>query len=215
LHLRSRPNHFNSRSFVVGSSTPNLPLPPIYYQLLTYQLMIRIATPADAAAIAALHTLNWQTSYRGTLTDHYLDHEAATERLQVWTDRFARPNSTLQTAVAETEDGELMGFVCVSPNHSEENGHLLDNLHVHATFRGLGLGKKLMRYAALWLLRTDHHGDFFLWVLTSNLLAIGFYEKLGGRPGRTEVHTFHGDQPVKAMMISWQVIELAASSKPD
>lgn len=177
--------------------------------------MFRIATLADAAAIASLHTLNWQSSYRGAMTDDYLDNEAPTERLQVWTDRLAHPNPGIQVAVAESESGDLMGFVCVFPNHSEEDGHLLDNLHVHSAYRGTGLGKKLMWYAAHWLLNTGHHGEIYLWVLTSNIPAIGFYEKMGGRPGRTEMHTFPGDQTTEAMLMSWQLIELVAGSQQE
>jgi ribosomal protein S18 acetylase RimI-like enzyme len=177
--------------------------------------MIRTASIADVPAIAALHTQNWQTTYRGALTDHYLDHEAPAERLQVWTDRFTQSKTTIQVAVTETAQDELMGFVCTFPNHSEEDGHLIDNLHVAASSRGLGLGKKLMWHAARWLIDTGHHGKIFLWVLTSNIAAIGFYKKMGGRPGRTEVHTFAGDQTIEAIMMSWPLIDLTAGSKPD
>jgi len=177
--------------------------------------MFRTATPADAPAIATLHTLNWQAVYRGTMTDQYLDLEAPSERLRVWTDRFALPKTNMQTAVAEKDDGALVAFVCVFPNHSDKDGHLLDNLHVHSDFRGKGLGKKMMHYAARWLLNTGHHGQLFLWVLTPNSAAIGFYKKLGGRLGRTENHTFHGDQTIEAIMMSWELTKLAVGPEPD
>ncbi|MFK8163027.1 MAG: N-acetyltransferase family protein [Lewinella sp.] len=171
--------------------------------------MFRIATPADASAIASLHTINWQRSYRGAMTDHYLDTVAPTERLEVWTQRLNQPNARLQVALAEAEDGTLMGFSCVFPHHSAVDGHLLDNLHVHPDFRRLGLGKKLMRHSAQWLLDTGHQGEIYLWVLTSNLSAIRFYEIMRGRAGRIENHTFAGDQTTEAMMMSWELTELA------
>jgi ribosomal protein S18 acetylase RimI-like enzyme len=71
----------------------------------------------------------------------------------------------------------------------------------------------MMHYAARWLLNTGHRGEIFLWVLTSNTAAIGFYEKMGGRPGRTEIHAFAGDQTTEAMMMSWKLTELAASTE--
>ncbi|WP_020570208.1 GNAT family N-acetyltransferase [Neolewinella persica] len=177
--------------------------------------MFRVATPADASAIATLHTQSWQATYRGAMSDHYLDHEAPTERLRVWADRFARPNTNMQIAVAENPDGALVAFVCVFPNHSDEDGHLLDNLHVHSSSQGQGLGTKMMYYAARWLLDTGHHGELFLWVLTSNTAAIGFYEKMGGRPGRTEIHAFAGDQTTEALMMSWKLTALAVGAKLD
>jgi len=177
--------------------------------------MLRIATPADASAIASLHTQSWQSTYRGAMSDNYLDQVAPAERLQVWTDRFHRPSPPMQTAVVEQADGTLIAFVCVFPNHSNEDGHLLDNLHVQPAFQGQGLGKKMMYFAAQWLLRTGHQGEIFLWVLTSNTAAIGFYKKMGGRPGRTELHTFAGDQTTEVIMMSWNLSELAIRYEPD
>lgn len=214
LHLRPR-QKIGDLTFVTELNTYYLHA-VVYTQFYhNYLPMFRIATSADASAIASLHALNWQSSYRGAMTDDYLDNEAPTERLKVWTDRLAQPSPAIQVAVAETGDGELMGFVCVFPNHSEEDGHLLDNLHVHSAYRGSGLGKRLMWYAAQWLLNTGHHGEIYLWVLSSNIPAIGFYEKMGGQPGRTEIHVFPGDQTTEAMMMSWQLIELVAGSQPE
>lgn len=177
-------------------------------------MLLRTATSADAPAIAALHAHSWQLTYRGAMTDHYLDQEAGAERLQAWTDRFARQTPEMQVSVPETATGELMGFSCVFPDYGAD-GHLLDNLHVGINFQGSGLGKELMQNAARRLLESGHTGEIFLWVLTSNIPAIGFYEKMGGRRGRTASQPFPGGQTVEALMMSWPLNELANVAKPD
>ena len=104
----------------------------------------RPAADADAAAIAALHTLSWQRTYRGDFPDDYLDHQAPAERLAVWTARFNDADTLMQVTVAETNEG-IAGFCCVFPDHSPADGHLLDNLHVHPAHHGRGIGKRLMQ----------------------------------------------------------------------
>ena len=43
----------------------------------------RIATANDIEAIANLHALSWQNSYRGMLSDDYLDNHVLADRIQV------------------------------------------------------------------------------------------------------------------------------------
>lgn len=173
----------------------------------------RNATQADASPIAALHALSWQRTYRGPFPDQYLDEEAPAERLRVWTGRFADQTSLMQVTVAE-KDGQLIGFCCVLPGHSPTDGHLLDNLHVHPDQKGRGIGKRLMKIAAERLLEAEREGNIFLWVLTTNTAGIGFYEHLGGRPGRTEIHHFPGGAVPPALLMSWPVDEMAGWNLP-
>lgn len=174
--------------------------------------MLLNATAADAPAIAALHSLSWQNTYRGSLTDDYLDKVAPTERLEVWTARFAAAAPEMQVTVSKAADGNLQGFACVFANHSPADGHLLDNLHVHPAGHGKGLGKSLMQHAAQRLLDTGHHGELYLWVLTDNLPAIRFYERMGGRPGRVENHDLVAGQRPEVIMMSWPLTTLASSA---
>lgn len=174
--------------------------------------MLVNATAADAPAIAALHALSWQKTYRGAMTDDYLDHEAPADRLRVWTERFAANAANMQVTVSKNKNDQLEGFACVFASHSPADGHLLDNLHVHPTGHGKGLGKCLMQHAAQRLLDTGHRGELYLWVLTANLPAIGFYERMGGRPGRVEMQDFVGGQRVEAIMMSWPLEALVNSA---
>src|SRR5689334_13595552 len=71
--------------------------------------VIRLATPADARAIAEVRVDAWRTTYRGLIPDAYLDAMKVDESMALW-DRVlaAAPNST-NTFVAE-RDGRVIGF---------------------------------------------------------------------------------------------------------
>ena len=169
------------------------------------QLTLRHASPADLADIAQLHALSWQRAYRGSFSDHYLDHEAPTERLAVWTDRYAAPNPKMLVTIAEA-NGKMAGFCCTFLHYSED-GHMLDNLHVYPGLQGQGIGAKLMQDAATRVSQHDPDGIIFLWVLTDNEGAIRFYERHSGRRGRTKQLDLAGNK-VDAIMMSWPVKKL-------
>jgi len=169
------------------------------------QLTLRHASPADLADIAQLHALSWQRAYRGSFSDHYLDHEAPAERLAVWTDRYATANPNMLVTIAET-GGKMAGFCCTFLHYSED-GHLLDNLHVHPDFQSQGIGQQLMQNAAERISQHDPDGTIFLWVLTDNEGAIRFYERHGGHRGRTKQLDLAGNE-VEAIMMSWPVGDL-------
>ena len=53
---------------------------------------VRLGTPDDADAIAALHAENWRSAYRGLVPDDDLGEGLGAERLQFWRTRFAAPD---------------------------------------------------------------------------------------------------------------------------
>lgn len=167
----------------------------------------RLATAADASAIAALHTLNWQLHYRGALSDEYLDHQAAEERDQFWEKRLRENEGETQTIVAHDEGG-IVGFCCLETEVKTVDGYYLDNLHVAPNAAGLGVGKALMQESAYRLLQ-DHPDDkIYLWVLTGNKKALGFYDHLGAQHGRLEMISLAGNE-VEALLLWWPLSEMA------
>lgn len=63
----------------------------------------RLATPADAPRIAHLHTDSWRRSYRGILTDRYLDGGLIAERAARWQAWAARPADAPDTLTVLAE----------------------------------------------------------------------------------------------------------------
>ncbi len=154
-------------------------------------ITFRSATPFDAPRIAALHARSWREHYTEAMSAAYLEGEAPTERLALWTGRFTDTPDTMRVVLAEVGN-ELVGFSCLFFNHDATDGTLLDNLHVRADYQGHGVGKRLLHEVAGAVQCHDPVGKLYLWVLESNTSARAFYERMGGKPGRHERHHLPG-----------------------
>ncbi len=139
---------------------------------------IRVAIPADAAAIAALHAESWRATYRGSLRDDYLDREVDGERRALWAERLARPVANQHVLVAD--DGEPTGFACAYGCDDDRFGTQLDNLHVRRDRQGDGVGARLLAAIAAWCATTHPGTGLYLWVVDRNTGARRFYDRLGG-----------------------------------
>ncbi|MEM7374807.1 MAG: GNAT family N-acetyltransferase [Bacteroidota bacterium] len=144
----------------------------------------QIATPKDWKTIARTHAHSWQLSYRGILSDQYLDHEVEADRYQVWEKRFQQIAKN-QYAVLAMDGPQCCGFSCVFDQHHPEWGALLDNLHVLPSWRGQGIGAKLLLAGAKWIHHRHPNSLYYLWVYEDNALARNFYSKMGGQEKET------------------------------
>jgi ribosomal protein S18 acetylase RimI-like enzyme len=142
-------------------------------------IQFRQAQFADYTAIAKLHADNWKRTYRGILSDHYLDNEVDGERLQLWHQRFLSPSDNQFVVVATSED-TIIGFCCVYLDDDPTFGALIDNLHVSPGLQKSGIGKKLVQAAAKHVSEHAALKKMYLWVYESNLNARIAYEKMNG-----------------------------------
>ena len=141
---------------------------------------IRRAGPGDWAAVAAIHAASWRSAYRGIYANSYLDGEAPEERRAFWRAALAEMDPELDAVFVAEEAGEAVGFACVR-REAEAAGPLLDNLHVLPERKGGGIGRRLIRAAAEWLVAKDPEAGLQLGVWKDNVAARGFYARLGGR----------------------------------
>lgn len=147
-------------------------------------LTLRLAHFADYPVIAALHAANWQQTYRGILSDQYLDHEVGPERLAVWQERLQNPSPNQRLTVA-MQAGTLVGFCCTFLDDDPVYGSLIDNLHVAAGLRHGGIGKQLVQNSARQVRAEARHPGLYLWVYERNTNARTAYDRLGGIPAET------------------------------
>lgn len=166
----------------------------------------RPATPEDVTPLALLHAESWRNSYRGMLSDDFLDREVVANRLGVWRSRLDSPLKGQFVLLAE-EQKRLCGFVCLFANVDEQWGALLDNLHVRLEQQGRGLGKALMYRTALWLKENYAQSGLYLWVFANNQPAIRFYERLGGQMAGEKIENEFGEKPVRALRYVWHDVE--------
>lgn len=169
--------------------------------------MIRPGTPADAGAIADLHTASWQQTYRRLMPDAYLDGVLPGQMRERWANRLADPpgGTILLVAQGSSMTGFFYGMAGTKPHD-----FLIDNLHVHADHQGTGLGTRLMRAGITEAVEkgflTAH-----LKVLQGNDRAVTFYRRLGGVTCPKEQDDFPGLGPVTAIPIRWADISVLAA----
>ena len=140
-------------------------------------LVLRKATAADAALIADIHTRSRATTYRGMLSDAYLDSEMAAESRALWQSRAEELATNAGNVLIAERGGQPMAFVRVlAPDAT--GGAYLDNLHAMPDQKGSGAGTALLVAAGQWA-KARGATYLHLRVLDANVAAIGFYESRG------------------------------------
>jgi ribosomal protein S18 acetylase RimI-like enzyme len=165
-------------------------------------LVFRKPGMEDAARIAELHALSWQLHYRGEFSDYFLDSQVFADRMEVWKERFQKPDPSQRIVLAEL-DGRLVGFACAFLDENTSYGTLIDNLHVSSESQGLGIGRKLMAETAKESAKVHPNNGLYLWVLDQNKRAIDFYENLGGKKMETIEEYSVGDRVVMKRRYVW------------
>ncbi|WP_189255716.1 GNAT family N-acetyltransferase [Lentzea flava] len=131
-------------------------------------MTVRLAEPADAPAVASVHVLSWQATYRGQIPDDVLDN-LEVERSQAMWER-AIPRGEVWVALA---GDEVVGFACTGPSREVEGIFQLYAIYFLPSAWGSGLAAPLAQ-AAL-----GDAPDTIVWVLEDNGRARRFYERLG------------------------------------
>ncbi len=143
-------------------------------------MIVRPASPTDCDAIAALHALSWQTTYRNILSQDYLDHHVLDDRKDLWEARFTKFDQRKHHVAVAEENGVIIGFLCVLLDEEPEYGALLDNLHVAPDRQRSGAGRRLMASAAHWVAAMQPTWAMHLWVYEQNTRTVAFYRSAGG-----------------------------------
>ncbi len=157
------------------------------------EILVRRATPDDAASLAAVEVTSWRAAYRGLMPDAFLDRLSAEEKTASWRRNLLKhgPSGRKRLRVAIGDDG-VIGFVRVGSMWDAGEVGLVYLLYVLPDYWGHGVGTALMS-AALDDLRDLGMREAVLWVLRDNQRARRFYEGLGWRPdGRTTTEDYGG-----------------------
>jgi GNAT superfamily N-acetyltransferase len=108
-------------------------------------MLIREASPTDAAAIARVHVDSWRTTYAGIVPADYLANLSYARREQFWCDLFSTPTPAGCVYVAAQETGEIVGFASGGPERSGNvvyRGELYA-IYLLAPYQRQGLGRRL------------------------------------------------------------------------
>lgn len=142
-------------------------------------MIVRPANPEDAAAIGKIYCESWKAAYRGIVPQDYLDSLTPD-------DRQINPANYL---VLESEEGVVFGLANIGASRDKERPDWgeLRAIYLLPEFWRKGAGTALFQ-AAETKLRQMGFSRYFLWVLTENIRARQFYEKMGMYPSGKE-HT--------------------------
>ena len=142
-------------------------------------LTLRDATLSDVALVNDLHVRSRRATYRGQVSDHYLDATMPAASLADWQARLAPLLAGAGRVVIAEADGVAIGFVCALAPDADGSVYI-NNLHALPEHKGLGVGTALLAVAAQWA-RAMGARAMHLKVLETNAAAIGFYESRGWR----------------------------------
>lgn len=129
--------------------------------------VIRAATAEDMAAVAELWYVGWHDGHAG----HVPEGLTAARTLEAFHERT--PSRIVDTTVAVSEDGELLGFIMVA-------GDEVEQVFVGRDARGTGLAARLLAEAERQVAGAGHDLAW-LAVVEGNARARAFYERHGWR----------------------------------
>ncbi len=138
---------------------------------------IREWTFADAQSIAHVHVKTWQTTYRGIISDAYLDRLDIPERTKKWEKILSDSD---QKVFVSLEWEEIIWFAtCSKSEELEWYDSTLSSIYLLAEYQWNGIWKNLFRTCMTYLQSLGCR-SMYVWVLADNP-AKSFYEKMGGK----------------------------------
>lgn len=142
-------------------------------------VVIRAASPQDAAAIARVRVDAWRATYRGTFPDAYLDAMSVDESTAFW-QRILDAGSPNATVFVAEEDGEVVGFATGNRRDPPKLGFgaELSAIYVRADRKRQGIGRRLVAAVAA-VARSRQADGIVVFVIAGNRAARAFYENLG------------------------------------
>jgi L-amino acid N-acyltransferase YncA len=128
---------------------------------------IRVAVSDDAMEIARCHIAAWRDTYRPIVAEEYLNNLSFDEHTKKWVANLQQPRC--HTFVAETDQGELIGFINGGPERTGRTDYRgeIYAIYILKTRRGCGVGRKLLaRFSEA--LRESQVTSLIVWALEGN-----------------------------------------------
>lgn len=142
-------------------------------------LTLRPATAADLAVIDDIHVRSRRATYRGQVSDHYLDVTMPAASRADWERKLPGMLAGAGCVLVAESAGEAIGFLCALAPDAAGSVYV-NNLHALPDRKGLGVGTALLQAGMGWA-RAAGAVAMHLKVLETNSAAIGFYESRGWR----------------------------------
>ena len=138
---------------------------------------IRFANVLDAEYISRVHIRSWQQTYANFIPESILNNLSVSDRTQQW---ISLIEQGVMVLVLELNK-QIVGFSSVCPFRDEGNHNFsgeISAIYLDPKYWRNGFGTKLC-LTALNELSSIGYKEALLWVLSDNIQARAFYEKLG------------------------------------
>lgn len=149
-------------------------------------MIVRLAEPRDAHAVAQIHVATWREAYRGIVPDDYLATLSVERRELIW--RQAIEKSMPEVWVA-AEESSIVGWIafgqCRDADKSPDVGEVWA-INIRPAHWSRGIGRALWQ-AARARLQQRGFKETTLWVLRANERAMRFYRAAGFFPNELTI----------------------------
>lgn len=167
---------------------------------------IRLAKLEDTHGIAKVHVDSWRTTFRGIVSDEYLQSLSYEQREEMRKRGLSNPDRKDFVFVAEDETGRIDGFAHGGP---EVEGNLVYKGELYAIYlleeaQRKGIGQQLA-HSVIKKLKESGYNSMLVWVLKDNP-SRHFYESLGGQPVMEKTIEI-GDQSLIEVAYGWTEIK--------
>ena len=144
---------------------------------------VRPAVPSDAAAIAHVQSMTWQTAYGDVLPTEALTLDVADVE-SAWSEAISRAPSPHHRVLVAVDGDELVGFAACEPATDydlESRAAELTALLVEPRWGRRGHGSRLLA-AAVDLWREESVDIAVTWVFETDAVVSGFLTSAGWGP---------------------------------
>jgi ribosomal protein S18 acetylase RimI-like enzyme len=174
------------------------------------QVKIRRANETDLTAISHVLVDTWRTTFRGLVSDRFLDSMSYAEQR----DRHLRYmlNQRVSYSVAECgQTGTVIGFVSGGPIRDRDFPYAseLYAIYIRKELQGRGIGTRLFCALVDQLFRSSLT-SMMVWALGPN--AHSFYERMGGRAITTRRIELDGVSMAEMVAFTWSDLRFTLHS---
>lgn len=150
---------------------------------------IRLATQKDIEKIAEIYVDSWQKTYKGMLSQAYLDSLTVQNISTRWSEYIEQNHHGIFVA---HKDDNILGFGAFKPYHRIEDCIYIESLHVDEAYHKKGIGSSIIN-----TIRTvgieEKYGQMAVCLVKGNDKARKLYINLGASHYRDKVDNFTGE----------------------
>lgn len=167
-------------------------------------MLIRKAKISDANILAKIRVDAWRTTYKGIVSDEYLNSLSYTEQEKRWINTITNAeNDKKSIFVAEDNVNGIVGFTTFGGERNEDSLYQgeLYAIYILKEHQNRGIGKLLFN-SVVENLNNMNYNSMIIWALEQNIKACRFYELMGGIRVNEQYITI-GDDTLKEVAYGW------------